>query len=149
MEFDLLIKSIAGLIVILIILIVLFILPSSKDKPTKKKHTPKKTVKQKQNSHDMDFDELRAIVRRNSTTKEELKEAIEQIVKNYNKIPPKLGIRTHPDFDKYVDLIVHLVRHPNTNKKLILQLDKALLKNNPEYKEELNEALSKALNSLG
>jgi len=149
MDIDLLIKSIIGLIVILFLLIVVFVLPA-KEKP-KKKQKKKQTITQQKPKtlDDLDFDELRAIVRRPSTSKEELKKAIEQIVKNYSKIPPKLGIRTHPDFDKYVDLIIHLIRHPNTDKKLILELDKTLLKNNPQYKEELNEALSKGLNSLG
>ncbi len=150
MDIELIIKSVVGLVVLLTLLIVLFIIPSRNKK--KRSRDQKKSVKpaeKKEKEEILSFDELRAIVRRRSTTTEELQKAIDQIVKHYSKIHPKLGIRNHPDFDKYVDLIVHLVRHKNTNKDLVLQLDRALTQNNPEYRAELNDTLSKALNSRG
>ena len=149
MDIELIIKSVVGLVVLLTLLIVLFIIPSrnKKKRIEERKKESAKPVKKREEI--LSFDELRAIVRRRSTTTEELQKAIDQVVKHYSKIHPKLGIRNHPDFDKYVDLIIHLVRHKNTNKDLILQLDRALTQNNPEYRAELNDTLTKALNSRG
>lgn len=149
MDIEFIIKSVVGLIVLLTLLIILFVLPARKKKKKIQKQKKQAALKEEESEELLSFDELRAVVRRRSTTAEELQKVIDQVVKHYSKIPPKLGIRTHPDFDKYVDLIVHLVRHRNTNKDLILQLDRALTKNNPEYKAELNDTLTKALNSRG
>ena len=149
MDIALIFKSVVGLIVLLAILIIIFILPARKRKVKKRAQERKEELHQKAKEEILAFDELRAIVRRSSSSREDLERAVEQIVKHYVKIHPKLGIRTHPEFDKYVDLIVHLVRHRNTSKELILKLDRELTKNNPEYKAELNDTLSKALNSLG
>ena len=149
MDIELIIKSVVGLIVLLTVLVIVFILPAraKKKKKAQAKKSVKKVVEEKEKV--LPFDELRAIVRRKSSTTEDLQKAVDQIVEHYSKIHPKMGIRSHPEFDKYVDLIVHLVRHRNTNKDLILKLDRALVKNNPDYKAELNDTLTKALNSRG
>ena len=149
MDIELIIKSVVGLIVLLTLLVIVFILPAraKKKKKAQAKKSVKKAVEEKEKV--LPFDELRAIVRRKSSTTEDLQKAVDQIVEHYSKIHPKMGLRSHPDFDKYVDLIVHLVRHRNTNKDLILKLDRALVKNNPDYKAELNDTLTKALNSRG
>ena len=150
MDIEIIVKSVIGLIVLLTLLIILFVLPA---KSKKKKHSSKPDTKSVdvvlQEEKVLPFDELRAIIRRRSSSTQELQKAVDQIVHHYSKIHPKMGIRKHPDFDKYVDLIVHLVRHKNTNKDLILKLDRALVKNNPDYKAELNDTLTKALNSRG
>jgi hypothetical protein len=151
MDIELLIKSIVGLIVILTILIVVFILPAKSKKKKQQVKSKQTTFSKQVNKKEkvLSFDELRAIVRKKSSTTKDLEYAVDEIVKHYSKIHPKMGVRTHPDFDKYIDLIVHLVRHKNTNKDLILKLDRALTKNNPDYKAELNDTLTKALNSRG
>jgi len=59
----------------------------------------------------------------------------------------KLGLRTHPDFDTYMDILFTICRHPNTNKDIIIKFDKELSRLNPEYKKEINEAITKGLNS--
>jgi len=143
MEIDLLIKIVLALVFLLFVLIILFVVPAKKKK--KKKEEIKKAKKKKIEIHELDFDELRAIIRRESTSKEDLEKSVDAIIQNYSKIPSKMGIRNHPDFDKYVDVIINLVRHKNVDKHLILKLDKALLKANLEYKAELNETLTKAL----
>ncbi len=150
MNIEIVIESVVGLVVLLTLLIVLFLVPWKRKK--KKLHTKKsqgKEATQRKREEVLPFDELRAVVRRRSSSSEDLEMAIDQVIKHYAKIHPKLGIRNHPDFDKYVDLIVHLVRHKNTNKDLIIKLDKALTHENPQYKAELNDTLTKALNSLG
>ncbi len=147
MDIGLIIKSVVGLIVVLAVLIIVFILPIQ----TKKKKDQERSTKSEEEKGKMDpvlsFDELRLIIRKRSSTTEELNKAVDQIVHHYGKIQPKLGIRSHPEFDKYVDVIVHLVRHKNTNKDLILKLDRELTRKNPDYKAELNDTLTKALNS--
>jgi lipopolysaccharide export LptBFGC system permease protein LptF len=150
MDIKLIIEIIVGLIVLLAFLIVLFILPARSKEQRKQKNSLKKNNENQNNQEEiLPFDDLRAIIRSKSSSKADLEKAVDQIVKHYSKIHPKMGIRSHPDFDKYVEIIVHLVRHKNTDKKLILKLDQALTKQNPEYKAELNDALTKALNSLG
>jgi ABC-type multidrug transport system fused ATPase/permease subunit len=153
MEVGLLLKLGIGLIVVLMVLIAIFLLPKKiKSKKTNKanqKQETKSQVPKKQEEKVLSLDELIAIVKNKSSTTKELDDAINQIIKHYAKIPPKMGIRSHPDFDKYVKLVVYLVRHRNTNKDLVLKLDRALVKNNPEYKAELNDTLNKALNSRG
>ncbi|NPA65640.1 MAG: hypothetical protein GXO11_02035 [Epsilonproteobacteria bacterium] len=152
MDIGLLIKSIAGLVAILIVLILIFVLPARKKKAKQKKEqAEKEKVKKQKKKYEPipTFDELLKIVKNQESSTEDLQKAIDLIIKYHSKIPPKLGIRAHPDFDKYVALIIFLVRHKNTNKDLILSLDRALRKNNPSYEPELNNALSKALNSRG
>ncbi len=153
MDIALLVKSIAALVVILIVLIFIFVLPAKRKKEKQQqKIQEEKEQKQKQKKkHEPlpTFDELLKRVKSSESSKEDLQKAIELINKYYSKIPPKLGIRTHPDFDKYIVLIIYLVRHKNTDKELILSLDRTLRKNNPSYEPELNDALSKALNSRG
>ena len=151
MNVELLIQSIVGLIIILTILIVLFLLPKKlkkkKIEEEKKQQKKAEEKKQQQKEEVLTFDQLLAIVKDRSSSTEDLEKAIDQVIKYHVKIHPKMGIRAHPEFDKYVELIVHLVRHKNTNKHIILKLDRALLKNNPSYKPELNDTLSKALNA--
>ena len=152
MDIALLIKSIAGLFVILLILIFIVVLPAKRKKEKQKqeqKEQKELEKKQKQKKPLPTFDELLKVIKNQESTTEELQKAVDLIVKYYAKIPPKLGIRTNPEFDKYIALIIYLVRHKNTNKDLILTLDKGLRKASPSYAPELNDALSKALNSRG
>jgi hypothetical protein len=71
------------------------------------------------------------------------------ILKYYGHIHEKLGIRSHPDFDIYMEILIIICRHPNTNKDIIIKFDKELTRLNPSYKAEINEALTKGLNSRG
>ena len=147
MEMMLLIKSFIGLIIVLAMLMfLLFYSPSSKVKKGKRK--PFKTTpdikKQK-----TDLDSLRAIIKNRNTSSKELKETLDLILKYHGKIHEKLGIRTHPDFDIYMEIIIAICRHPNTNKNIIINFDKDLEKLNPQYKAEINDALTKGLNSRG
>jgi hypothetical protein len=60
-----------------------------------------------------------------------------------------MGVRAHKDFDIYMDVLFTLCRHPNTNTDLIINFDKELARLNPDYKQEINNAISKGLNSRG
>ncbi len=139
MDITLLIESFIGLIIILAgLMFVLFYSPSAKIKRAKKKLS--KTVpdikKQK-----IDLDSLRAIIKNKKTTSTELKEALDLVLKYYGNI--------HSDFDIYMEMLIVICRHPNTNKNIIIDFDKELLKLNPQYKAEINDAITKGLNSRG
>ena len=153
MDIKVLIGIIIVLLIILLLLLFLVVLPARRKKKAQEEAARKKAQAAKKQKKELtiydveDFDTLRAKVRRTSLSKEELEETIDLIIKYYSKIPPKLGIRTHPEYDKYLDLMIALARHPQTDKTLILRLDRALHKANPQYKLELNEALRRALNA--
>ena len=144
MDIVLLIKSGIGLLVILAILVFFMInLPKGKQKKRVKVVVPT------QKKVDTSLDYLRAVIRNKKSTTEELKEALEMILKYHGTIHPKLGLRAHKDFDMYMDVILHICRHPNTSKNLILNFDKGLRAKNPKYAVEINDALTKGLNSRG
>jgi len=56
-------------------------------------------------------------------------------------------MRAHPDFDIYMEILFTICRHPNTNKDIVIKFDRELGRLNPEYKKEINEAITKGLNS--
>lgn len=142
MEISLLIKTITGLVIILGILIFVLLLPK-KIKKTKKTSS-KKISKSKTK---IDFDSLRHIIRNRMSTTKQLGEALDLIIKHHGNIPAKLGIRVNPQFDGYMEVLVTLCRHPNASKDIILKFDKELVKLNTEYKSEINDAITKGLNS--
>ncbi len=144
MEITLLIKSGMGLLVILSILIYIFFF-SSKEKKVLKKVV----VKEGRAKVKYDLEHLRAIVKNKKSTAKELKDALDLVLKYHGTIHKKLGVRVHPEFDIYMDILFTLCRHPNTNKNLIINFDRELERLNPTYKPEINNALTKGLNSRG
>ena len=151
MDIVLLLKSGAGLLVLLAILVYLMIsVPKAKAKAKAEAEAKKNSkVASVDTKINIDFNHLRAIIRNKKSTSKELKEALDLILKYHGTIHPKLGARAHQDFDMYMDVIMHICRHPNTNKNLILKFDKELVSKNPEYKVDINDSLTKGLNSRG
>jgi len=146
MDIVLLIKSIISLIAILGILIfLLFYLSSSKNKEVKK---PKK-IHIKKRIPQPELRELLEVIRNKQATTKALEKALDSIIKYYGKIHPKLGLRVHPDFKIYSEIILRICHHPNTTKEIIIKFDKEIEKLNPEYKREINDSLTKGLNSRG
>lgn len=145
MEITLLVKSIAGLVVVLAILMFLLFYNPNKKTP--------KSVEVKEESAPRaeapSLEALRAIIKNKKSSSKELKEALDLVLKHYGNIHAKLGIRAHPDFDVYADMLFTICRHPHTNKDIIINFDKALETRNPEYKVEINNAITKGLNSRG
>lgn len=146
MDITLLIKSIATLSGALGILILLYFYLSYANKPQKKK-AAKKTQHIREVQPDLNT--LLEIIKDKKSTTLELKEAVDLIVKYYGEIPKKLGIRAHPKFEIYSELLLRICHHPNANKDIILKLDKELHKLNPEYKLEIEDSLTKGLNTRG
>jgi hypothetical protein len=148
MSIPFLIQSFLILVVVLAVLIFfLFYIPK------KKKEKEKKKLINKSKSNNAfeypSFKSLVKIVKNKESSSEELVDALALIIKHYGVIPAKLGIRTHPEFTTYAELIMRICRHPNTTKDLIVQFDRELERKNPQYKKEINDFLTKGLNSRG
>jgi len=164
METELIIKSIMGLIVILALLIFLLFIEPSKDAPSKKKSAPSKekikeveveikeeAVKEEPEDSNAeiktDINSLLDILKNKRSSAIKLGEALDLIIKHHGIVHKKLGIRSHPEFDIYMDILFTICRHPNANKDLIINFDKELERLNPDYKKDINEAITKGLNS--
>jgi len=150
MDIALLIKSGMGLIVVLGALIFFFLYSMKKKKTTKEKTPSAKSSKpQKREDVKTDLKSLRAGIRNRKTSEKELKVLLDLVLKHHGKIHAKLGIRAHPEFDSYMEILMMICRHPNTNKNLIVNFDKELIRLNPSYKVDINDAVTKGLNSRG
>lgn len=146
MEIELIVQSIMGLFGLLAILIfLLFITPSSKPK----KIEQIKPVKEVEPTIFMktDIESLRAVIKDKKSSTKELRRALELVIEYHGTVHTKLGVRPHPDFDVYSEILFMICRHPNADKDMIINFDKELGRLNPEYKEEINEAITKGLNS--
>lgn len=158
METEFIIKVIIGLIVILAVLIFLLFLEPNKDAKSEPKRRPAAEVKKetkeegkKENDSSINTDlfHLVNIIKNRRSNADTLSEALELVIKHHGKVHKKLGLRPHPDFDTYIDILFTICRHPNANKDMIITFDRELERLNPEYKKEINEAIAKGLNSRG
>jgi hypothetical protein len=135
MEITLLIKSIVGLVLVLGgLLFLLFYSRSMKEKQDKNKMQ----AKPKKEHHDLAS--LRKIIRDKKTPTAKLQETLNLVIEHHGTIS---------DFDFYAEILFTICRHPNTNKDIILNFDRALEAKNPEYKREINDAITNGLNSRG
>ena len=50
-------------------------------------------------------------------------------------------------FDKYLEVILRVTQHKNTNKKIIIDFEKKLSDLNPECKQQISTAISEGLNA--
>ena len=146
MDLTLLIQSATGLLALLAVLVMFLALSSKAKKKKKIQEVEKKTETQKAR---IDLLHLLSIIKKRKSTTEELKAALELVIKHHGSIHKKLGLRTHPDFDIYMDILFTICRHPNTSKDIIIKFDSDLERINPEYKPEINTAIAKGLNSRG
>lgn len=147
MDIIFIVKILIGLIALLGILVMLLLYTPGKKKESVQKKDKKNTNPTKRVEYT--FEELYAIIKQKRSTTQELREAVENIIKYYGQITPKMGIRLHDDFYIYSEMIIRICHHPNTTKELILYFDKELRAKNPKYEKELNDALTKGLNSRG
>ena len=144
MDLTLIIQSLLGLISLLaVLLFFLFYSFGEKKAPKEQKvkiQKPKKEV-------DISLEALRKVFRVENSSKEKLKETVALILEHHGSISEKLGSRTNPDFDAYAEILFYLARHQNSDKDIILQLDRGLSSRNPSYKKQINDALMRGLNS--
>lgn len=144
MEASLLIQSIGGLVVILAILLFVLLKPKA---PKKVKKDVKLSPTETKNRTDLEF--IKQIMKDKNSTKEDLANAVDMVLKYHGKIPNKLGTRTNPKFDEYMAIFVALCRHKKATKDIVLKLDRKLVSKNPAYKSEINDAITKGLNARG
>ena len=152
MELTLLIQSFLGLVILLGLLIAILILPQRLNKKKNKEANKEPNTQlqdKKHNVFDDTLEKLRDIIKKNSTSKEELQESLELVIKYHGTIPHKLGIRTSPDSDIYMDILFKACRHKNASSEMIVKFSRDLEKLNEEYKKEINDALMRGLNSRG
>ena len=147
MEITLLVKSIMGLVVILAILVFLLFFASGKKDKSKPQKNSASLKTSEQEEMKTDLDSLRTIIKRRNSTTKQLTKALDLIIKHHGTVHTKLGARSHPEFDIYMDILFTICRHQNTNKDIILKFNRDLERLNPEYKKEINEAITKGLNS--
>ena len=149
MNIELIIQSIMGLVALLAVLIFLLFLTSNKksNKTIIKDIKKEPHVSRTSSKMDTDFDSLMAVIKNKESLTQELREALELLIKYHGTVHTKLGLRAHPDFDPYIDVLFTICRHPNTDKDMILSFDRELGRLNPEYKKDINEAVTRGLNS--
>lgn len=141
MDLVFIVKSLVGLIFLLGVLIAILLYS-----PFKKKKKAKKVQKEKQES-DYTFEELVEIIKKRNTSADRLQWALRTIIKYHGQIAPKDRGRLSDEFYKYSEIIVRICKHPNTTKSIIIEFDRALEKLNPQYQKEINDFLTKGLNS--
>ncbi|NPA59931.1 MAG: hypothetical protein GXO30_05645 [Epsilonproteobacteria bacterium] len=147
MDITLIIKSVMGLVVILGVLMFL-LLYKPKDKKVKvTKKIDKKVTKKVQPNNKLDLESLRAIIKNKNTTTKELGDAVDAVLKDYGVITKKMGMRLHPDYDIYREMLFMVSKHKNADKNIILKFNKELERLNPQYKREINDAMSRGLNA--
>ncbi len=162
METEFIIKAIIGLIIVLAVLIFLLFLEPGKNTKSEERGTlaaevkketseePKEEPKKEDDSSiNTDLFHLVDIIKNRRSNADTLAETLELVIKHHGKVHKKLGLRPHPDFDTYIDILFTICRHPNANKDMIITFDRELERLNPEYKKEINEAIAKGLNSRG
>jgi hypothetical protein len=157
MEAELIIKSIMGLVALLALLMFLLFLEPGSTKKSQEKPSEinppaqeeKKEPSGESHKKELDLNYLAEIIKNKKSDSKKLQYALDAIIKYHGKVHKKLGLRAHPDFDIYIDILFTLCRHPNANKDLIINFDRELERQNPEYKQEINEAITKGLNSRG
>jgi len=144
MDITFLVQSLLGLISLLAVLM-FFLLYTFKEKkkPQPQEQTPESP------KIDTSLPALRKIIRNPEATSEELADALQLVLKYHGTIHPKLGMRPHPDFDSYGDILFQIGRHKHINKDILLRFNKELEKNNPSYAKEIDDALMRGLNSRG
>ncbi|QOY54715.1 hypothetical protein HUE87_00245 [Candidatus Sulfurimonas marisnigri] len=148
METELIIESIMGLVAILAFLVfLLFFIPNEEKKKKEEERVESSSEPLKQELMPTDLKSLMAIIKDKKSSTQTLGQALDIVIKYHGTVHTKLGIRAHPDFDAYFDILFTLCRHRNADKDIILKFEKALVSLNPDYKEDINEAMTKGLNS--
>ena len=80
------------------------------------------------------------VIKNPSSTSQELQAAMHELQLSTKK----LLITSNEELDSYASLLKLLCKHPNTNKKLIIEFEKIAQEKNPQYKKEIAKALNDA-----
>jgi len=123
-----LILIMVGLSIILVVLVLFYV-------------NAGKTSKQKIDEADevWSFEKIRSIITRKNSSKAQLYEAIELLIRDYSRVNHERPISA------YVSIVEALCVHPNTDSKLILRLEKELRMANIEQEDKIDQALKRGL----
>ncbi|MEA1956718.1 MAG: hypothetical protein U9N02_09570 [Campylobacterota bacterium] len=143
MDIVLLIKSGLGLTVLLVILIYLLLLSFKK----KKKPQKKKVKQTKQRTTYSTLEELRKIIKDRDIDSKKLEETLNEIIKYHGTMPKQIGVNVPAELYIFEDIIYIVCRHPSVTSTIILEFISQLEKLNHNYKYQINNALTKGLNS--
>jgi len=135
MDITLLIESFIGLSTILGVLIFFLLYIPSQKRKLKKSKEEEKT---KKGHIKKTLRTLVSIIKDKKSNSQELKNALDLILKDYGIIDK---------FDIYGEVLIRICRHPNTTKDIILDFNRDLENQNPEYSIEINDFIAKGLNS--
>ena len=141
MDVTTLILTMAGLLGILLVLVLIYVGGSS-SKPAPVSVSPEPAADPKAPAAPRGFDALEAVILNRKSSKQELRDATLAIAKQYGKVYATTLTR-------YTRIIVALCRHPQTDKRIIVDFDRALRDQNPNLKTEIDMALKKGLDSRG
>ena len=120
-----LILIMAGLLVLLVVLVAVYVIMGrSKETARSSSETA------------ITFESMSSIINRSSTNNTELNRAVDTILERYGNIT---------DFEPYGALLERVCTHPNTDSKVILRFQKALITANPKYKEQIEKRLKLGL----
>ncbi len=113
----------AGLLILLIILVTIYVW-LGRSKKLKAEDIPET------------FEGMVSMINRLSSSNKELNHAVDVIIKRFCKIT---------NFEMYASALEKLCTHPNTDSKLILRFQKALITANPKEKEKIENRLKLGL----
>lgn len=113
----------AGLLVLLIVLVTIYVW-LGRSKKVDNEDIPET------------FEGMVSVINRASSNNKELNHAVDVIIKRFCKIT---------DFETYASALEKLCTHPNTDSKVILRFQKALIAANPKDKEKIENRLKLGL----
>lgn len=117
--------GLAGLLVLFIVLVAIYVwIGRSK----KEEHASPQAI--------VTFEDICALIHNRSTSNTELNGAVDTIIGRYSHIE---------DFRVYAALLEALCVHPNTDSKVILRFQKALITANPNLKDQIEKTLKLGL----
>lgn len=146
---EIIVYIIIGLVIVLAFLMILLFLNPKSDGIEKIDSAQSSGKQESKIITRTDLDYLLGVIKNTKTTAKELATVLDLVIKHHGTIAKKLGSRVHPDFDTYMEILLAICRHKNTNKNIIVKFNKELETLNPSYKEEINSAVTKGLNSRG
>jgi hypothetical protein len=126
-----------ALLVLLLLLVVIYLL--NRPGPAPQRRSSGKAAQPKKGGLPA-FDALEAVILDPKSPKAELSRAVDTIRRHHGTIRAE-------SLERYIHLVIALCRHPQTDKSLVIALDRGLQEQNPNFSQELEAALRKGLNA--
>jgi hypothetical protein len=124
-----LILVMAGLLVLFMVLVSIYVWRAR----------PKQTIVQHEETA-VTFPMLCGVINHASSKNPELNRAVDTIIERYCDV-----VEGERSFDVYASLLAKLCVHPHTDSKMILRFQRAVLKANPNYREQIEKTLKLGL----